>query len=209
MSSNMTTLLKQAAEMRASGHSWEQIGKKLHRKGKTCKGWPQVYASEWQPIYREIQLHRFDQMAQECRDRLHALCRNEDIKVQQRALEFVSRHGAQAYGANGSITPPAPPGPPPPPPAAEAKPASPHETIWEAAKADMDEMWAWLNKDRAKQGLPPATEQEFYADYMGRKAEEDRIHALPLFLDANGNSIDPPEGDGPGAPEDGTSTLPK
>ncbi|HKA08616.1 MAG TPA: hypothetical protein VKD71_15260, partial [Gemmataceae bacterium] len=145
MSSNMTTLLKQAAELRASGHSWEQIGKKLHRKGKTCKGWPQVYASQWQPIYREIQLQRFDQMAQECRDRLHALCRNEDLKIQQRALEFVSRHGAQAYGANGSIAPPAAPASAP---VEEKKPASPSAAACAEGFAILDEEWARINVER-------------------------------------------------------------
>ena len=139
MSANIKTLLTIAAELRASGHSWEAVAKRVNRKAKTCKAWPRVYAREWQPIYREIQLQRFDQMAQECRDRLRILSRHEDPKIQRDACALMLKHGVPVYGRNGPVPPPAAP-------VEEAKPASPvprKALIWLALIAALVAVWSY------------------------------------------------------------------
>src|SRR5690242_8821686 len=64
--SRIESVLKQAAELRAVGHPWEEVAQKLHRKVKTCLNWPSAYPSLWKTLYRAAQERRFDQTANEC-----------------------------------------------------------------------------------------------------------------------------------------------
>src|SRR5439155_16529160 len=98
MSQNLKALLATAAEMRAVGHPWEAIAKKVHRKAKTCQGWPAKYKAQWDPLYRAAQQRRFDQTATECHAHLVGLMRNADPKVSHKACDSYLKYGGKAFG---------------------------------------------------------------------------------------------------------------
>jgi hypothetical protein len=60
MAKNMQTLLATAAEMRAVGHTWESVPRKVHRKPKTCQKWPGRFPTKWQELYSTVQKRRFE-----------------------------------------------------------------------------------------------------------------------------------------------------
>src|SRR5262245_54058754 len=108
MSNNLKTMLRQAAELRAVGHPWETVAKRLHRSVKTCQNWPGKYPREWAEALRPVQLRLFEQISGECETRLHALTRHKDPKIQAQAVGLWVRHGAKAFGRDGGMTEPAP-----------------------------------------------------------------------------------------------------
>src|SRR5262249_15518064 len=126
---------------------------------------------------------------------LAAVGRNEDLKIQQRALEFVPRHGAQAYGANGSIAPPAASAP-----VEETKPASPSAAACAEGFAILDEEWARINVERAKEGQPPLTADEFFAQYNREYEERANRKQFPMYYDEETHRVEPPDDCSPPLP---------
>ena len=63
MSHNLKTLLTVAAELRAVGHSWEQIAKHVQRQPQTVQKWPTRFRDDWDTLYRTAQQKRFDETA--------------------------------------------------------------------------------------------------------------------------------------------------
>jgi len=106
MSQNLQALLTTAAEMRAVGHPWESVAKKVHRRVKTCQNWPHKYKALWERLYREAQRKRFDQTGNECHTYLVNLMRAEDPKIQQKAIDSWLRYAGKAYGARGDLVAP-------------------------------------------------------------------------------------------------------
>lgn len=60
MSRNMHALLTVAAELRAVGYPWEAVARRVHRRPKTCQGWPGRYRRDWETIYQEVRQRRFE-----------------------------------------------------------------------------------------------------------------------------------------------------
>ena len=78
MSQNTLSLLRQAAELRAVGHTWDAIAPHVHRKPQTCQKRPTRFREQWTAIYREVQLRRFEETSNEAhshrRSCVRALC---------------------------------------------------------------------------------------------------------------------------------------
>src|SRR5262245_56525839 len=103
MARNLKTLVTVAAGMRAVGHPWEDIAEEVHRSVKTCENWPTKHPELWSQIYGGVEASRFEQMSKEVQTRLHAHLRDKDKRVQQRAVDLWTRHGARAYGKAGAM----------------------------------------------------------------------------------------------------------
>ncbi|HKB01598.1 MAG TPA: hypothetical protein VKD90_05230, partial [Gemmataceae bacterium] len=166
MSRSFQTLLATAAEMRAVGHPWEAIGEKLNRRTQTCRAWPVKFRSDWERLYREAQEKQFEQTANECHTYLISLCRDKDPKVRERGLALWLRYGATAYGRQGAMVrfPSAGPG--------GGQPPSRAAQAFAGCILSFDQQWDAMDRQRARQGLPPASADEFMAQAL-RRGEED------------------------------------
>jgi hypothetical protein len=82
MSHNMYTLLTTAAEMRAVGHSWDSVARKVHRKPKTCQKWPGRFPIQWQQLYSTVQKRRFEDSCNDAHTLVQKLMRSDDPKIQ-------------------------------------------------------------------------------------------------------------------------------
>jgi hypothetical protein len=164
MSQNLKDLLATAAEMRAVGHPWEAIAKEVNRKVKTCQNWPAKHKAHWDPLYHAVQLRRFESTSNECHTYLLASCRDKDPKVRNPALALWLKHGAKAYGPGGTMAPPAPPPPPPAEPTA-------NERLAKQVTAEVVQVRARMDQERAAKGLPPATDEEFLRDWRAETME--------------------------------------
>ena len=51
----LLTLMKLAAELRATGSSWEIVGARVQRSPRTCREWPLRYPDDWKHLYCEAE----------------------------------------------------------------------------------------------------------------------------------------------------------
>ena len=198
MAQNLKSLIHQAVQLRVVGNSWKAIGKELKRKPKTCAGWPKKYARDWADAYRQAESHRYEETCKEAHTRIHALMRHEDAKVANKANEIWQKYGAANYGKGGpmeiSETP-----------AQAATPTSPNAEVWAVGNQVLDEEWARMNAERAKEGKPPFTADEFVIEYNRQYDQRPVPPPVILHIDKNGNSIDPPEEESPESDDDAES----
>src|SRR5262245_61732222 len=145
MSQNLKSLLATAAEMRAVGHPWDAVAKKVHRRAKTCRNWPLKFKDEWQALYRAVEERRFEETSKEAHTYLIHLLRNDDPKVKLKAEEIWLKHGARAYGPGGAMVLP------PPPP----EPASKNAKLVGEMIARADSARERIDQKRAREGKPP------------------------------------------------------
>src|SRR5437762_1081936 len=96
----------------------------------------------------------------------------------------------------------------PPAAEAEAKPAGPNDDVLAEAKGELDEARARMDADRAKQGLPPLTSDEFTARYMREMDERDNYKPIPMYYDPETDTYDPPDNCSPPLSEDERSPRP-
>ncbi|HJZ91664.1 MAG TPA: hypothetical protein VKE40_12390 [Gemmataceae bacterium] len=163
MSTNIKTLLATAAEIRAVGHPWEAVAKKVNRRAKTCRGWPGKYPTEWQALYRQVEERRFEETSKEAHSYLINLLRHEDPKVKLKAEEIWHKYGRVAYGRGGSmVLPPAEPGP-----------AGKNDALLRELAALMDVVRREIDRRRALDGKPPATDDEFMEAWERQGANQE------------------------------------
>src|SRR5258708_16035775 len=93
MSQNLQSLLNVAAELRAVGHTWETVARRVHRKARTCQKWPSRFRIQWEPVYRAAQRRRFDEISNEAATHLQDLMRCDDLKIRVKASEVWVRCG--------------------------------------------------------------------------------------------------------------------
>src|SRR5262245_25091052 len=187
MSQNLDALLEAAAALRVVGHPWEHIADKLHRKVKTCQNWPAKHKARWETIYRAAQERRFDQTSNECHTYLVGLCRDPDKRVKLKAVELMMRHGAAAFGRDGAMVAP----PPPPPP---DKPPHPNDKLFAELRECGDAAREQIDKRRAHEGKPPATDDEFAAEWTAETEAATKPYVWPEY-DCDGDPTGPEEPD--------------
>src|SRR5689334_11220487 len=61
----LLVLMKQAAELRALGASWEMVGRQIRRSPRAVRRWPERYAADWSGLLREAQDTLLAQLAGE------------------------------------------------------------------------------------------------------------------------------------------------
>jgi hypothetical protein len=75
--------LREAAELRVGGHSWEAVGEQLRRSPETCRHWPLIYPERWQALYRAAEERIINEAGAEAVLVLRQLLRSEDEKVRR------------------------------------------------------------------------------------------------------------------------------
>ena len=80
-------LLAQAAELRAGGQSWPQVGDKVGRDAETVRGWPRRYPADWERLYREAARHSTQLIHAMARAVLHNLLLARDDKTRLAAID--------------------------------------------------------------------------------------------------------------------------
>jgi hypothetical protein len=88
--------LERAALLRADGHGWETVARKLKRKVETVRSWPRLYPDEWYAAYDAYDRPGDDLAAQEARECLRLLVRSEDEKVSQAAARCLQKERGRA-----------------------------------------------------------------------------------------------------------------
>jgi len=83
----MSRLLAAAAEMRATGKSWENIAARLHRAADTCRRWPRRFAVTWNELYRTAEQRQMAEARAEATSVLRTNLRLEDAKQKSDAAK--------------------------------------------------------------------------------------------------------------------------
>jgi hypothetical protein len=73
--------MREAAELRVGGHSWEAVGEQLRRSPETCRHWPLTYPEQWQALYRAAEERVINEAGAEAVLVLRQLLRSKDEKV--------------------------------------------------------------------------------------------------------------------------------
>jgi hypothetical protein len=75
--------MREAAELRVGGLSWEAVGERLRRSPETCRHWPLSYPEQWQALYRAAEERVINEAGAEAVLVLRQLLRSEDEKVRR------------------------------------------------------------------------------------------------------------------------------
>src|SRR5262245_4709212 len=183
MASRFNALVTTPPGMGAGGHSWESIAEAVHKSVKTCQNWPNKHPQLWAKVYGGIERHRYEQMSKEVQTHLWGMVRDKDKRIQSKAVDLWTRHGSKCYGDGGSMVffGTAEPG-------KEAKPASPNAELWAVGFQILDEEFARMNQERAKEGKPPLTQDEFVIEFNRQYDQRPVPPPVILHVDKNGNS---------------------
>ena len=79
--------LRRAAEMRASGCTWDSVGKAMRRAAATVQSWPEQLAERWKAAMREAERRLASEAGAESILILRGLLRSEDEKVRRDAAK--------------------------------------------------------------------------------------------------------------------------
>jgi hypothetical protein len=82
--------LREAAELRVGGHSWEAVGDKLGRSPETCRHWPLTYSEQWQALYHAAEERLINEAGAEAVLVLRQLLRSEDEKVRRDVAKLLA-----------------------------------------------------------------------------------------------------------------------
>ncbi len=216
MAHNLHSLLTIAAEMRASGMSWQSIANRVHRKAGTCSKWPSRYRADWGPIFLEAQKNRYEELNSESLTFLRGLLRADDDKTKLKSIEMVLRYGPPAIAAisavlNGDVVTALPVGRGGRQTGKSAA-NEPLATVEEfrqrlLQRAEGRRAWATENvekefrkridAERAGKGLEPVTDFDFPEALAKYMHELENPKFANIYWDENGCPLPPP----PGEPE--------
>jgi hypothetical protein len=87
------SLMKIAAELRASGLSWETVAVKVKRTPRACRGWPERYPQDWDRLYRAAETKLRHEARGEALSYLRKFLRSEDAWLGQNTAKFLYAHG--------------------------------------------------------------------------------------------------------------------
>jgi serine/threonine protein kinase len=164
MSNNINALLAIAVDMRAAGHSWAAIAKKLHRQTRTCMNWPTRYKAKWDPMYVALQKARYEQISNECGSRFLGMVRSDDPKIQAKAHELWMKYAAKCYGTNGTMV------------MHESTDSTPsrNQQLHDEMVKDMELARRRIDARRSLKGLPPTTDEDFLREWESELDAVDR-----------------------------------
>ena len=144
MSQNLITLMTIAAELRSGGMPWENVAQHVHRKPATCAKWPSRYRSKWDRLYREAHDKREEDARNEGLTFLRNWMRGKDPRWSLKAIEILFKSGPK-------------------------RPADGQQPVQSSMDAQIDDYKDLarsererMDRVRARQGLPPLTDEEFW-----------------------------------------------
>ncbi len=79
------SLMTTAAELRATGTSWEKIAARVRRNPRTCRRWRETYPEAWRRLYHAAEEELLNACGAESALVLRNLLRSEDEKVRSAA----------------------------------------------------------------------------------------------------------------------------
>jgi len=79
------SLMTTAAELRATGTSWEKIAARVRRSPRTCRRWRETYPEAWRRLYHDAEEELLNACGAESALVLRNLLRSEDEKVRSAA----------------------------------------------------------------------------------------------------------------------------
>jgi hypothetical protein len=82
-------VLARAAELRATGNSWEAVAAQMHRSVSTIRKWPNLYAERWHAALRAAERRLLADAGAESVLVLRQLLRSDDEKVRRDAAKFL------------------------------------------------------------------------------------------------------------------------
>jgi hypothetical protein len=82
--------MREAAELRVGGLSWEAVGEQLRRSPETCRHWPLTYPKQWQALYRAAEERVINEAGAEAVLVLRQLLRSEDEKVRRDVAKLLA-----------------------------------------------------------------------------------------------------------------------
>jgi hypothetical protein len=82
--------MREAAELRVGGLSWEAVGERLRRSPETCRHWPLTYPELWQALYRAAEERVINEAGAEAVLVLRQLLRSEDEKVRRDVAKLLA-----------------------------------------------------------------------------------------------------------------------
>ncbi|HEX3149957.1 MAG TPA: DUF1553 domain-containing protein [Gemmataceae bacterium] len=173
MSQNTITLLTQAAELRAVGHTWDAIARRVNRKARTVQKWPTRFSYEWAKVYRAVQLRHFEETSNEARAHLRALMRDDDKRVKHKAIELWTKCAAAVYGKDGTFVVPAPPA---------GEHVQTPEVVFEMFNDNnrqIEFMKKKIAQERERLGLPPMTDNQLNYEWFFRETERQLGRRIP------------------------------
>ena len=91
-----------AAELRALGHSWEYVARKVRRSPDTVRRWPRLYPDLWARVATDTRRDRTTEAAGEAVAVLRDLLRSEDEKVRREAARDLLARAPDAEPAESS-----------------------------------------------------------------------------------------------------------
>ena len=80
-SKKLIPLIERAAQLRAIGQTWDQIGRKMRRSSNDIRRWPKRFPEFWDKVISESRRLAVDEARDEGVTALRSLLRSEDEKV--------------------------------------------------------------------------------------------------------------------------------
>lgn len=108
MSASKTTIeaaLRQAAEIRARGLSWEAVAHDLGRHPDTCRRWPRRYPLLWRRLLRQARIDVTQDGGAEAKATLRKLLRVEDNKTRLAAAEGLLKRRTSGRKQTAGLSP--------------------------------------------------------------------------------------------------------
>ena len=90
-SAQILSLMKNVAELRAAGFSWDSIGPQMGRSARTCRRWPTLYPDDWDRLFELAERRIIEELGSEGRRTLKRMLRSKNEKLQQDTGKFLSR----------------------------------------------------------------------------------------------------------------------
>lgn len=97
---DLARLLARAAELRASGASWNNVAVALGRSAATCRRWPQKYPDLWRQAFATAARERLAEGGAEGLQTLREMLRSKDDKTRETAAKALAGLLARALPAD-------------------------------------------------------------------------------------------------------------
>jgi hypothetical protein len=83
--------MEMAAELRASGGTWDTVARQLGRQPNVVMRWVKEYPQEWERMFRDAEARASRDAGNESRTALRILLRHQDSKLRLHAAECLAK----------------------------------------------------------------------------------------------------------------------
>src|SRR5262249_44684509 len=87
----LRALVHLAAQLRATGNSWEKVAKQVGRSARTCRHWPLTYADFWHRVFLKTELQFIAAAANDAITLLRSQLVLPDAKISQGAARCLAQ----------------------------------------------------------------------------------------------------------------------